>query len=166
MGIMLYNPTNERFEMQFGGVSMTMKPNAKLEVEDACGNHLLNAFGQRGLCKLFYDCDEKKIKEDGKKRNFEFKKKQVIEYNQRNENRKQMGLPYLPATDKVKEYAVDLQLELLEPYSVRDEERGAIAESRDREKALQSQIVDLQIAMANLIEELKVDKKEVPKKDA
>lgn len=150
--IVLCNPTNERFDMQHGGVSVSMKANSILEVSDACGNHLLNAFGGRGLTQFTYGCDEKKLKEDAIERNFEFKKRQVIEYNQRNENRKQTGLPYLPPTKHIKAYAVELKLQLLEPYSVRDEERGKIGDLQDKNRALNSQIVDLQVKLTTLLE--------------
>ena len=111
--IILYNPTNEELTGQHGGNSITIKSKVKMEVEDPRGNHLLNSLGPRGLCVLTYGCDEKQVKADGIQRNYEFKKKQVVEYNQRNENRKAQGLPYLPPTREVKAYGVELQLQLL-----------------------------------------------------
>ena len=162
--IILYNPTNEELTGQHGGNSITIKSKVKMEVEDPRGNHLLNSLGPRGLCVLTYVCDEKQVKADGIQRNYEFKKKQVVEYNQRNENRKAQGLPYLPPTKEVKSYGVELQLQLLEPYAIRDEERGEIADIKVRNKELQSQIVDLQIMLTKFIEGQ--ERKEAPAKDA
>jgi len=128
--IVLFNPTDEKITVQHAGISRTMEPRTQLEVEDACGKHVLNSHGPRGLSQLTYGCDEEKVRKDGIERNFEFKKKQVVEYNQRNESRKQSGLPYQPATREVKQYAIDLGLVLLEPFAVRDEEREAIADAK------------------------------------
>ena len=100
--IMLYNPTNEDFDTQYAGISMTIHAEERMEVNDPCGNHLLNAFGARGLTQLTYNCDEAKVKEEAIGRNVFFKKKQIIDYNQNNEKRKVMSLSYLPPSKKNK----------------------------------------------------------------
>ncbi len=138
--ITLYNPTDESFVMQHAGISMTLKSGKKMEVEDACGKHLLNSHSTRGLCQLTYGCDEEKIRKDGVERNREFKKRHVVTYNQRNENRKQMGLPYQPPTKEVRQYAIDLGLELLEPFAVRDTEREAISAEKRKNEELQQKV--------------------------
>jgi len=147
--IVLYNPTNEEFDMQFAGVSMSMKPDTRLEVEDACGRHVLNSMGQRGLTSLSYGCDEEKIKQDALKRNLDFKKKQIIEYNQKNENRKAMGLNYLPPTINVNEYAIELGLKLLEPFSMKDPEREEINKAKAENDVLREEMDELKRMMAH-----------------
>ena len=52
MSMMLFNPTSEQFEMQYGGKTILLGSGAKLKVEDAAAKHLLNAFTPRGLCSL------------------------------------------------------------------------------------------------------------------
>lgn len=124
MSIMLFNPTNEKFEMQYAGLTVFMEPEEKKKVSDACGKHLLNSFGPRGLTSLEYGCDEEKIAKDAVARNFEFKKKQVMEYNQRNEARKQQKMSFLSPTETVKRYSLELGIELDELYTLKDEEKS------------------------------------------
>ena len=94
MSVVLWNPTNEDFDMQYAGRSFTLKSGQKATVNDACANHLLNAFGPRGLTFLSYGDDEKDIEIKAKERNYEFKKRQVQVYNQTNEQRKLTRLGY------------------------------------------------------------------------
>jgi len=151
VGLMIYNPTAETFDMQYAGVSLTMEPGAKCLYEIACAKHLLNAFGQRGLTSLTYGCDEEKVKKEAIQRNHDFKKKQVVEYNQRNEMRKQTGMGYLPPTPHVKKYAIELGLELLEPYAVRDEERAGITATKQENLELKAEMAELREMMKTLM---------------
>ena len=132
--------------MQYAGVSLRMEPGQKEQYEINCARHLLNNFGARGLTSLIYGAtveQEKQIGLDAVDRNLEFKKKQVIEYNQRNEARMQMKLSYLPPTGHVKKYAIELGLKLLEPYAVRDEERSDIADTKRENKQLREEMAEL-----------------------
>ncbi len=151
IGLTLFNPTNEVFEMQYSGISLTMNPGDKEQFEINCARHLLNSFGQRGLTSLSYGADEEKTGKEAIARNIEFKKKQVVEYNQRNENRKQMQLGYLPPTSHVKKYAIELGLELLEPYAVRDEERAGITATKQENLELKAEMAELREMMKTLM---------------
>ena len=117
--------------------------------------HLLNAFGQRGLTSLPYGGDEEKISKEAIQRNLAFKKKQVVEYNQRNENRKAMNLGFLPPTEEIKKYALELGLKLLEPYTVRDEERAGIAKASVENEDLKQKLEAQSKEMAELKEMMK-----------
>lgn len=128
--ITLFNPTNETLKMMYGGISVVMEPppapSHKMNVEDPCGRHLLNAFATRGLCQLIFGDDEKIVGAEGIDRNLEFKKTQIVRYNTQNEQRKMSGMGYLPPTEAVKQYAFELGIKLLEPYSLKDAEVSAI----------------------------------------
>ena len=65
MSMMIYNPTSETFEMQYGGKTMFLEGGEKLKVEDAAAHHLLNAFTPRGLCVLEFGDKEEVIGADG-----------------------------------------------------------------------------------------------------
>ena len=116
--------------MMYGGISVVMEPSPapshKMNVEDPCGRHLLNAFATRGLCQLIFGDDEKIVGAEGIERNLEFKKAQIVRYNTQNEQRKMSGMGYLPPTDTVKQYAFEFGIKLLEPYSLKDAEVSAI----------------------------------------
>ena len=160
IGLMLFNPTSEDMDMQYAGVSLTMKAGEKRLYEIACAKHLLNAFGQRGLTSLTYGCDEAKVKEDAIDRNHTFRVKQVVDYNQRNENRKMMNLGFLPPTPYIKKCAMELGIKLLEPYNVREEERAGIAEAKTENEALKQEMAELKAMMKQLMEQKEPEKQE------
>jgi hypothetical protein len=54
-----------------------------------------------------------------------------------------MNLGYTPPTKKIKEYALELGVKLLEPYTIRDEERDAISDSRKEIDALKKDNAEL-----------------------
>lgn len=142
--ITLFNPTNETLSMMFAGITYVMEPprapSHKLQVEDACGKHLLNAFAQRGLCQLVFGDSEELVARDGISRNLEFKKTQIMRYNSNNEQRKMQGLGYMPPTKELKRYSVELAIGLLEPYSMKDAELASIANARTENAALKTEL--------------------------
>jgi hypothetical protein len=155
IGLLIWNPTNEDLDMTYAGVSMTLAAGQEQIFEIACAKHLLNAFGPRGLTSLVYGCNEatrKKIGEAAVARNLAFKTKQVVEYNQRNESRQMMKLGYLPPTPHVLKYAKELNIKLLEPYAVRDEERAAIQQTNVENEKLKSEVAELTKLVKQLLE--------------
>lgn len=140
----LFNPTNETLVMMYAGVDVVMRPDSKLQVDDAKGNHLLNGFAQRGLCQLVFGDDEKKIAAEGIARNLEFKKVQVTRYNFMNEQRKNQGMSYLPATRQVQQYAQELQMTLAEPYALKDLQATNVQNILRKNQELEERFVTLQ----------------------
>jgi len=136
--------------MQYAGRSFTLFRGEKEEVNEACANHLLNAFGQRGLTFLKYGDDEAEVGEKAKERNIEFKKRQVTLYNQTNEQRKLTRLGFLSPTQKLKDYALELGIELLEPYTLKDEEKAAISKSTVENEDLRKKLVAQEVEMAEM----------------
>ena len=134
MASVLFNPTSEVLKGQHIGETVTIQayPDSGhlVKVDDARAKHILNVLGPRGLCVLNYgDTDEKKeeIAKDGRKRNKAFKRKQVIDFNEINQGNEQRKLPYLHPAKFLKEYADELGMGLLQPYSVPDEAREKIS---------------------------------------
>lgn len=144
MSIMLFNPTNEKFEMQYAGRMLYLPAGEKLKVEDACGKHLLNAFSVRGLCSLEFGDDEQTVIAEGQRRNMEFKKQLVMRHNYRNVQRKQQGLAWTAPSATVKSYAAELNIALDEPYA----EQG---KSNDRVLALEAQVMELTRLLATFM---------------
>lgn len=136
--ITLWNPTDETFEMQFEGRMYRLEPNGRAKVSEPCGKHLLTGFGQRGLTSLEYGDEDKidNIRGDALELSHKFKLRQVVEYNQRNESRKQMNMPFLLPPDHIRKYAKDLNIELLAPFSVRSEENARIQQLTDLNEKL------------------------------
>ena len=152
MGMVVLNPTNEDFDMQYAGISFTIKSGEKRTLSAAAANHILNAFTQRGLCYLAYGADEVKIAEQGRQRNDDFKRKQVNEFNIRNENRKNMNMGYLPPTNKIKEYASELAIQLMQPYAPRDNERIKMNSQDGEIASLRQTVADLTNLVKSLME--------------
>jgi vacuolar-type H+-ATPase subunit I/STV1 len=165
MAIVLFNPTNEQFRAQYIGEEVIIAPSAKIRVDDARGRHVLNILGPRGLVTLEYgdegDGEEKKA-EIGRKRNHDFKYKQVIDFNTLNEQRFQSRLPYLRPPKHIKEYANELGIELRQPYAVPDAAKQDMAKAMERNQELErevkqkdSELSELQAQMAELTGQFK-----------
>lgn len=155
----LFNPTKESFDALYEGISLHIAPfgegGHKIPVHDSKANHILNSLGPRGLCVLEYgdESKEDQIAEDGRARNLEFKRKQVIRYNQMNERNKQTNLPYVEPPQQIKDYAVDIALKLLSPYETQDAKNQEIVELRKRNDDLSERMNELLRRMSVKLEE-------------
>jgi len=156
-GMVVWNPTNEDIGIQYAGISFTIVSGEKRKFEINCANHIINSFGARGLTPLKYgdEANEEKIGKDGIERNLSFKKRQITLYNQQNENRKHMNLGYQPPTELLKKYAIELGLKLLEPFTVRDEERAGIAKASVENEELKQKLEAQSKEMAELKDMMK-----------
>ena len=160
MAIILFNPTNEDFETQYIGETIMLRAGAKVKVDDPRGKHILNTLGPRGLVTLEYGDEgagEDKKASNGVSRNKAFKRKQVLDFNQNNQQRLQGKMPYLSPSRQLKAYAQELGIGLEEPYKVVDQaneemarvlaEKDALEKSNKKKdaalEALQAQVADL-----------------------
>ncbi len=149
MAQVIYNPTDrlpekfqERFRGHFKGVGFCIKPGEKIKVEDSLAAHMLNEFAQRGLVSLNYG-DEDKIEgivQEALRANREFKIKQVNVINQRNEERRAIGLPYLVPKGDMRLFAEELGEDLIEPYRVKDAEKQRVTDVEKENIALKEQL--------------------------
>lgn len=143
MSKVIWNPTKEELAGQYAGVSYFLQPDEKRKVEDNCGKHLLNQLGQRGLSDLEYRSDEGKIKADALARNKSFKLRMIVEFNQRNEARKQMNLGFIPPSKEIDGYAQELGIELLKPYNVNVGDHDKLQRLEQENNVLKTQLADL-----------------------
>jgi hypothetical protein len=151
MDVTLMNPTKEYMEPLFGGKPYPLPPGKKIRVDGSIGNHIINTHGLRGIISLDYDDDKIKYKNDksktveewkigkGLERNKEFRIKQVMDINQINEKRKHEKMSYLEPTEEVKQYAKDLGLELLSPYTVTDKDQVEMNKLKEENLELREQ---------------------------
>src|SRR4030042_2399328 len=156
--ITLFNPTNEHLtKMVHGGIEYDLKADGIKEFEDSVAKHLLTHFEQRGLCQLKFGDKQEIIAKQGKERNMEFKKKQVMNYNIMNEQRKMAGLGYLRPTDEVKKYYLELGIGLLEPYTMKDQEKGEISRIMSENEELKKRLdkmVEQMVKLTNNVSNL------------
>ncbi|MFA5340313.1 MAG: hypothetical protein WC332_00910 [Clostridia bacterium] len=146
--IFLWNPTNEDMPFSYAGLSYTLLAGKRMKVDEAMGKHVLNNLTARGMTKLIFDDDGKSIEEDAIakdaiERNREFKIKQIVTYNERNERRKASGQPYDVPSKIIKQYAIELGIELLQPYSLAEGEKGQIGKLSRENEELKTQMAAL-----------------------
>lgn len=159
----LFNPTNEDFDYTYGGLSYRVEAGKKKKVNESEGNHVLNALGSRGMTRLVFDdegksINEEQIAEDARQRNREFKERQIVNYNYRNEERKASGKPYDPPTKEVRKYAVELGIALLKPYEMATGELAQVAKVTQENETLKKQLEETmktQSTMMEVINQLK-----------
>lgn len=155
--IFLWNPTGDKLDYTYGGLSYTMLPKTRKKVKEPEGNHALNAIGSRGLTKLVFNDEGKSINEeqieaDAIERNREFKVRQIVHYNERNERRKASGQPYDPPTAEVKKYAAELGIALLQGYDMATAEKAMIADLNKKVEEKDKQIKEQGEAILKLTE--------------
>lgn len=158
----LFNPTNEEMKFQWGGTWTTVKPGEEVEMDDARANQGLSELGRRGMVQFSYkeglDRELRRQRcEEGVEANKDFKRKQIMDFNSLNDQRKQSKLPYLTPQKQIKDYAKELGMELYEPYSASDEAkregmvlRETIRKKDDMLKEQSDAISAMQQQIANL----------------
>lgn len=151
VGMVIFNPTNEDFDMQYAGVSFTLKPGQKQNLAANAANHVLNAFGPRGLCYLAYGANEEEVAAKGRKRNEDFKRKTVMDFNVTNEARKNMNLGYISPTGIIKKYAEELGIELTMPFAKKTVGRESTNNAEVLE--LKKQVSDLTALVTALLKQ-------------
>lgn len=157
MSTVLFNPTNEDLDAQYIGETTIIPAGTKKKVDDKRARHILNVLGSRGLMTLDYGDEgenEKTKAEVGRRRNHQFKLKQVLRFNQQNEARQAQRLPYQDPTEQIADYAEEVGVPLLQPYRVEDESVSKIAD-------LKKQLEDSAAEVKEKDEEVKAMKAEL-----
>ena len=164
MSQVVFNPTNEPLAAQYVGVLTTIEPDQRVRLDDARARHLLTTLGPRGLMALDFG-DENKLDEiatQGRALNAAFKKKQVMNYNQTNEGRKQASLPYQTPPLHITAYAKELGMGILEPYNIKDDERNEIALLRKQNADITNNMASLMSKMEKMMTAMQEKGVEVP----
>lgn len=162
MSKVVFNPTNEDFEILFQGIPVKIKGahfdqekkqlvgGQKIKMDDARANHCLHELGRRGLCQLEYGDDEDMVAKEGIRRNIEFKQEQVGRFNQDNEQRQQTNRPYVKPPSHVVQYAEELGLTLIKPHQTVDPSKAKEQALREENAELKQIVSDQQKQMNNL----------------
>jgi hypothetical protein len=158
--MILANFTPDDIEWTFGGLSGVIPGNgikgSLVEVDDAKGNHLLNKFGPRGLIRMQYSKEPDYLsrrKAESVKVYGDFWLRQVQNFNELNDNRKNEGKPYIRPTKDLLEHAEQLGIELIGPWraAVKEPDSGLVA-------SLQKQIDELKKLILNPVPKATEDK--------
>lgn len=155
----LMNPTNEMMSPMYAGVQYDIAADGgKVTVGEAAANHIINAYAPRGLCRLEYGDDEKKVTAQGLSRNQGFKTKMVMKYNQMSMARHQTGREYIPPTDNVRQYAGELGIKLEQPFVTQANENvlelsSIKKENAELKKQMATMMAKMEEFMANTVVE-------------
>jgi len=162
MSTVLYNPTGELVSVFHDGLEYKLNPGDKIKISDSAANHIIHTqhYDNRGLVKLEYGDNEKVKGTEGLRKFKEFKKKQITIYNQTNTDNKIKGVPYIQPTEEVRKYAMDLGIELLEPYNLKDDEKAAISKSTEENAKLKAELKEMREQMAEMMKMMKADQTE------
>jgi hypothetical protein len=151
--VVLLNGTNETLEHLKGGLPFTFPPypeeGCMKKVDSKVGNFLLTALGQRGLQMMAYGDDKEKKIETSRRINLEFKRRQVINHNRLNENNRNSSLAYIEPTRKIIEYAEELGLALMSPYTVKELENNEMNLLKRQLKQQADVIDDLRVMISD-----------------
>jgi hypothetical protein len=160
--IVLVNPTNEDLDYQYGGLSYSIPArkdgkNGTKKVQDSEGHHALNSLTSRGMTKIEYDDEGQPIngeknETDAIERNRQFKIRQINTYNYRNQQRKASGQSYDVPTPAVMRYAVELGIDLLQPYTMATGEKAQVAKLTEENETKDRLLKDQGDAITKLTE--------------
>lgn len=143
MSTVLFNPTNEDMSAQYIGETTIIPAGAKVKVDDRRARHILNVLGPRGMMTLDYGDEgenEKRKADLGRKRNIEFKRKQVVNFNQNNQQREVKKLEYVTPTEELIKYSEEVGVPLIQPYRPDDEKIHKLAEANKEIEALDAKL--------------------------
>lgn len=153
MAMVVYNPTDEEMTATYIGLTDKILPEQKLKVDDARGRSYLNELGPRGLVQLeFGDEGEGVAKkaEAGRRKCYEFRRKQILRYNQTNERQKQNGGAYQEPPDFIRRWSENMGLKLLEPFAFTDEAATKMADVKQENLAKDRLLAQKEVEMGEL----------------
>ena len=153
MAVVVYNPTDEEMTATYIGLTDKILPEQKLKVDDARGRSYLNELGPRGLVQLeFGDEGEGVAKkaDAGRRKCYEFRRKQILRYNQTNERQKQNGGAYQEPPDYISRWSENLGLKLLEPFAFTDDAAVRMADVKQENLAKDRLLAQKDVEMGEL----------------
>lgn len=140
MAMVILNPTDETIEVKWSGMVHALEPDSRNSFNDADGKQIVHNYANRGLVELNYgdegEIEVEKIKA-GRLKYDEFWTKQIVNYNQINEERQQGNRPFIRPTKDVVHHSKRLGLKLLEPYKVEDVDSKEISILMEQNKRLE-----------------------------
>ena len=142
-----------------GGLSNTIESDQVVEMDDARGNHILNQFGPRGLIKLQYGDEEEVRKKEAMTIYTMFWERQITNFNQQNEARKNENKAYIAPNKQLQEKADEMGLEIVGPWKLKIPVASAEMDKLKAEnKELYTKIDTLQTQVSELIEAITQDR--------
>lgn len=153
MAVVVYNPTDEEMTATYIGLTDKILPEQKLKVDDARGRSYLNELGPRGLVQLeFGDEGEGVAKkaDAGRRKCYEFRRKQILRYNQTNERQKQNGGAFQEPPDYIRRWSENLGLKLLEPFAFTDDAAVRMADVKQENLAKDRLLAQKDVEMGEL----------------
>ena len=112
------NFTPDKIRWTHGGIVGIIKPGETFKCDEKRGKFLLTHFDTRGLVKLDYGDNEENARIKSMENWTEFWKRQIVNFNQSNEERKAEGKGYVRPQPEVIEHAEKLGIKLIGPWTI------------------------------------------------
>jgi hypothetical protein len=157
MAMVILNPTDEDIEVKWAGLTHVLEPDSRNTFEDKDGKQIIHNYENRGIIELNYG-DEGEIElqkiEAGRLKYDEFWTKQIVNYNQINEERQQANRPFIRPTKEVIHHSKRLGLKLLEPYKVEDAGSKELSLLMEQNKRLERENAKKDEALATMQDQI------------
>ena len=163
--MLIANYTPDAINFFYVGVEGRIEPDDVLEVTDPMGNHILTAYGPRGLIRITYEDKgdkerEKKLRETSMRNYKNFWIRQMERHNRHNESLKALGQLFADPNQDIKQKSVELGIDLIQPWSINttsiaDKKSELAQEQLEKERADKEKILHERNMMAGEIATLK-----------
>lgn len=157
MAMVILNPTDENIEVKWSGQTYVLEPDSRQTFPDQDGKQIIHNYNNRGLVELNYgdegEIELQKIKA-GRVKYDEFWTKQIVNYNQINEERQQGNRPFIRPTKEVVYHAKRLGLKLLEPYKIEDKTNKELSLLMEQNRELKKASEEKDKALVSMQEQI------------
>jgi hypothetical protein len=142
------NFTPDAIDWMHIGISGTLGPGETAEMSESRAKHILNKFARRGLVQMQFGDDVESKTKQSMAEWTNFWEQQITQFNQHNEDQKEKGNRYARPTAQLKEKAILLGLELLQPWRIEAKDSPELKRLQQENVALR-ETVDAQTGQIN-----------------
>ena len=154
--MIIANFTPDAINWQYAGATGTLKPGAVEKFDNrAQANTILNKYGPRGILELEWNDNVDTKKTEALRIYKAWWTRQITNFNQDNERRKNTNREYVTPTAQLQAHADELGIETLGPWAVKQNDNEALKTLRDENLELRGQVGMLMEQVKGLVEAVK-----------
>lgn len=158
--MIIANYTPDDITYIHGGIPATIKSGKLVELDEKKANFILNKFDKRGLVAMKFG-DQPEVKQQQAMEQWKrFWHRQIVNFNQDNERRKNTQREYVEPTRELVEHATALGIELVGPWTLKQTDNAAVQAVLIENATLKAEMTSLKTQMQELIDAMKA--REVP----
>lgn len=153
--MVIANFTPDPIPWTHAGICGVVKPGEIVEMEANRGNFLLNKHDKRGLLTLKFGDNIEEKRAAAMEIWERFWRRQIINFNQDNERRKNTQKEYVEPSNEVLSHAQKLGIELVGPWTIRQTDDAAVAALRKEKNDLEVKVETLTRMVSDLTDAMK-----------